>query len=299
MSYAVIHLTKFKSAGGIGTHIDRKVVPENADPSRVHLNRELIKSPNDLHKDIARRIAQGYTSSRKIRKDAVKSVGVILSGSHQRMKELEAAGQLEQWYKANWEFAKERFGRENIVRFTLHMDEKTPHIHCVFVPIKDGKLRYKAFIPSKRDLVQLQDDYALKMAKFGLKRGLTRQPVKHISTRDYYGKLNQTAAEAPAIAIQTDFLGRVKEPKKQSAELNLLFKTILGDLSAQKIKNDQMLHRAKKIQTEALKWRQKSNILQTTLLSFAKEPKKFEKWRANFIAKKREKAQRIKKGKRL
>ena len=32
-------------------------------------------------------------------------------------------------------------GEENITRFAVHLDEKTPHIHCVFVPItEDGRL---------------------------------------------------------------------------------------------------------------------------------------------------------------
>ena len=74
-----------------------------------------------------------------------------MSGTHARMKEIEADDKLFQaWKAANYQFACREFGQENIVRFTVHRDEKTPHIHCVFVPItQDGRLSAKDYVGGK------------------------------------------------------------------------------------------------------------------------------------------------------
>jgi len=43
MGYAVLHLEKAKGAdSGMSAHIERTIQPKNADPTRTHLNRELI-----------------------------------------------------------------------------------------------------------------------------------------------------------------------------------------------------------------------------------------------------------------
>lgn len=130
MSFAVLHVTKFagSGSGGIGAHIDRKHTPKNADPARTELNREIIPPrSSSMKKDIDERIQEGYTSTRKIRTDAVRAVGVILSGSHEQMKKIQASGRLDEWCQANLKFAQDKFGKDNLIRFTLHMDEKTPH----------------------------------------------------------------------------------------------------------------------------------------------------------------------------
>ena len=49
MGYAVLHLDKAKGAdSGMSAHIERTIHPKNADPSRTHLNRELIQFPEGV-----------------------------------------------------------------------------------------------------------------------------------------------------------------------------------------------------------------------------------------------------------
>ena len=222
MSFAVIHVTKLAGSGGggIGAHIDRKHTPKNADPERAEQNRELIPPrSSSMKKDIDARIQEGYTSTRKIRTDAVRAVGVILSGSHEQMKKIQASGRLDEWCQANLKFAQDKFGKDNLIRFTLHMDEKTPHIHAVFTPInKDGKLHYKSFVNGKTGLTQLQDDYAREMERFGLNRGLKQTRTKHTTTREYYAKLEAV----PPVAIQKNLLGQPKRGEEE--RINEAFK---------------------------------------------------------------------------
>ncbi|MEI6950807.1 MobV family relaxase, partial [Paraflavisolibacter sp. H34] len=140
--FAVLHCEKGKSTGGaLGDHIDRaegqQHTYEHADPARRHLNKNYAVTEHcrlPLEQAVARRIEEGYTGKRGIRKDAIRYMTTILSGSAERMGELLQDGlQFQQWIQANYDFACKEFGKENIVRFALHMDEKTPHIHCVTV----------------------------------------------------------------------------------------------------------------------------------------------------------------------
>ena len=49
MGYCVLHLEKAKGAdSGMSAHIERTIVPKNIDPTRTHLNRELIRFPDGV-----------------------------------------------------------------------------------------------------------------------------------------------------------------------------------------------------------------------------------------------------------
>ena len=49
MGYAVLHLEKAKGAdSGMSAHIERTIQPKNVDPTRTHLNRELIQFPDGV-----------------------------------------------------------------------------------------------------------------------------------------------------------------------------------------------------------------------------------------------------------
>lgn len=199
--FAVLHVSKFKlGSGAIGAHIDRKHTPPNANPKMSKHNKEFISFPigESLNQSIDRRIKQGYTSKRKIRQDAVKAVGLILTGSHNRMHELVNNGKLDEWVEENKKWVSEKFGAENIVRFTLHMDEKTPHIHCVFTPITpDGRLHYKHFIDGKAQMRDLHTNYAKKMRKFGLYRGeeLTNKNRNYKDVKRWYKRKGKAMDE--------------------------------------------------------------------------------------------------------
>ena len=161
MGYAVYHTEKGKiSSGGIGKHIDREQGAEHtyrhSDPAKRNLNQSFIITEHcrkPLHQAISDRISEGYSAKNKagelkqIRKDAVKYSTHILTGSHEDMKRIEAnPEELKKWVQANLKFASEEFGKENIVRFVLHRDEKTPHLHVVTVNLtKDGRLSARKF----------------------------------------------------------------------------------------------------------------------------------------------------------
>ena len=199
--YSILHMTKYKELGGIGSHLDRKYAQHNIDSSKSHLNEDLsIWAHIELNTAIATHIEQEYQKSEAIRRDAVRAIGVVLTGSHEQMKKIESNQKLfNQWKEDNYQFACQEFGKSNIVRFSVHRDEKTPHIHCVFVPItKEGGLSAKSYMNGRDCLRAYQDRYGKAMEKFDLSRGLPVDVTQeaHISTSDYYRETSQLIRDA-------------------------------------------------------------------------------------------------------
>jgi hypothetical protein len=196
MGFAIYHTSKGKgSGGGLGNHIDRTKGKEhtfkNADLERTHLNKEFIEKYKNisLPNAVKKRIEEGYNNKRKIRTDSVKYLTHVLSGSHKEMTEIfKNKEKANEWLKKNYEFSCKEFGKENIVRFNLHLDEKTPHIHVVTVPLtKDGRLSAKEIIGNKKGLEERQNRYAEQMKEFDLKRGLSAKHTerKHETAQEY------------------------------------------------------------------------------------------------------------------
>jgi len=201
--FVILRMDKGKGPGnGLSNHIDRVPGKEHsykrADPSRLNLNKEYRMKYKgiSISESVNIRLKNGYKTERKIRNTAVKYVGTILSGSHERMIEISKNKNLfNQWIKENGEFMKEEVGVENIIRFTLHMDEKTPHIHCVFVPLtKDGRLSAKEVMGNRIKFFERQKRYAQRMEQFGLQRGISSKR-KHTTTEEYYKSLEQAVEE--------------------------------------------------------------------------------------------------------
>ena len=218
MGYAVYHTEKGKvSSGGIGNHIDRKEGAEHtykhSDPSKRNLNQSFAITEHcrkPLHQAIADRISEGYSAKNKagelkqIRKDAVKYSTHILTGTHEDMKRIESnPEELKKWVQANLKFASEEFGKENIVRFVLHRDEKTPHLHVVTVNLtKDGRLSAKEILGNPKAMQERQDRYADQMKSFGLERGLKNTGIEHEDAKTYYARMKESLDETKQDKIE-------------------------------------------------------------------------------------------------
>jgi hypothetical protein len=213
MGFAVYHVEKGKgSGGGQGNHIDRIEGKEhsfkNADPSRLHLNKN-YPVPGDRHlkplKDaIAERIKEGYHHKKKIRSDAVKFNKHILSGSPEDMQKIFSdPKKAEAWINANRKFIEKEFGKDNLVRFSLHMDEKTPHIHAVTVPLTDdGRLSARDVTGDKDAFRDRQDRYAEAMKSFNLERGIRDTGIKHENASDYYKRIEEARKNVEKMNIE-------------------------------------------------------------------------------------------------
>lgn len=255
--YAVLHIEKGKGSGGaLGHHIDRTQGKEysykHSDPDLKHLNSHFKLNAYcsmPLQDAIKERIKDGYTSKRKINDNAVTHLKIVLTGSHERMKELETNGQgLKEWVIENKKFLEEKYGAQNIIRFTLHRDEKTPHLHAVIVPLtQDGRLSAFEVLGNKTKMKNLQNDYAAAMAPFGLERGLENTGIKHEDAKAYYARMEKAndIANKTEINVSKNLLGgykseSVEELKESVKSLKLALEAKKSIIQSEEKKKEEM-----------------------------------------------------------
>jgi len=225
MGFAVFHASKGSgSGGGTGHHIDRTPGQEHTfkhtDPARRELNenRALENGAHQLSLPdaINQRIAENYQGKKAIRKDAVKYLSLVFTGSHEDMVKLATEpARFKAWQEANYNFVAKEFGKTNIVRFTLHMDEKTPHIHAVVVPLtEDGRLSAKDLMGNKKSLSLQQDRYAQAMEPFELSRGVRDSKARHTGEGWYLEHLKEARESQNKATVPEFTAADVFRPKK-------------------------------------------------------------------------------------
>lgn len=252
MGYAVFHMQKTRGTdSGTSAHIERTVKPANADEERTHLNRQLVEYPSGVHsrtQAIQHRLeTAGLT--RKVGKNQVRAIRIMLSGSPDDMQRIVREGRLDEWCIDNMKYLAATFGKENIVSADLHLDETSPHIHATLVPIvtterkrkkqeERATKRYRTKsatrprlcadeVMSRVKLKEYQDTYAAAMAKYGLQRGIEGSEARHIDTTQYYRE----------VKVMTDTLkADVTELQKRKAAVQ-----------------EELAHAKKEVHTERLK----------------------------------------------
>lgn len=204
MQHVVCHMDKAKkgSSGGLSNHIDRRNDQDREEhiyPERTNQNFELVERKGSIDQMINDRLEEGYKGKKAIRRDAVTSCRFILSGSHEQMTKIgQNPKAIREWAEDNRKYFAKMYGEENIIRATVHMDEKTPHMHLVVVPLTpDGKLSAKEFTGTKTKLRALQTNYAKEVgAKWGMERGVENSGKKHIESKAFYKYLDANEVDA-------------------------------------------------------------------------------------------------------
>ena len=209
MSQAIIRIAKIKTksaAQGKTKHNYRLMATLNADPERTAtLNQELVNAGQLDYWSLAEnRIEEGIAKTargkpRTVRDDQVRAVEIVLTASPDWFKRGEDRQAEDvrgsQWVTDNLDFLKNKYGEKNVVSFTLHQDETTPHIHAVVIPLTDkGRLSADTLF-NPDTLKQLQTDYAQAMAPHGLERGVEGSRRQHQDMKQVYGQQTKTAAE--------------------------------------------------------------------------------------------------------
>jgi len=239
MGYVVLHIEKAAGTdAAMSGHVERRITPANVITTLTYLNQELIEFPKDVtnRTEAIQHRLDNAGLERKIGKNQVRALRVMLSGSPEDMKRIRQAGQLDAWAKDSCGWLQKTFGKENVVSAVLHLDEKTPHIHATVVPITRGERRKaklereknaqsgKRTYRTKKDRPRLcaddvmardklkayQTTYAEAMAKYGLQRGIDGSEAKHISTQQYYREVfvrkNEMSEQIEAMIGQKEML---------------------------------------------------------------------------------------------
>lgn len=181
-NFAIMRTEKVKSVASLANlekHCSREKIPKNADRERTQLNRSIYKDQLTLPQRFAK-----MTEGQKIRKNAVMAIEVLMTASPDAMKNMDT---LDAWIKENREWLCKEFGKSNVVRMYLHMDETTPHLHAVVIPIDEkGKLNCRSFLGGADKLSRLQDTYAKAMQPFNLERGIKGSKAHHKTVKEFY-----------------------------------------------------------------------------------------------------------------
>ena len=203
MSYAIIRNTKYKRENlkGIYRHNERRnknYSNANIDKEKSYLN-YAIKSPQYSYEKEFDRIREKYNLKGQIKTVSNIACEYIITSDKEffeRIGEEEKRRYFETAYKFVSEY--KNLGEQYIMSAKVHMDEETPHMHLIFLPVvhtkdKEGndidKLACSEFWKAKDSYRQLQNAFYDYMTShnFKLERGVPIEESgrKHLDLKEY------------------------------------------------------------------------------------------------------------------
>lgn len=269
MNYAIFRsepIYTLSDLAQIGSHNKREKKAYNSNPDiklelscnnmeLVPLQEKYVKGFYDLTKEYKKEHDERMKAEREDRKRTFKQMvdksknvvadELLFTATNDFFKGMETE-EILLWADTCMEFVYQDLGytKEQVLHATVHMDEKTPHIHCVVVPLikkfdkRSNKERYtiskKQYIKDKIHLSELQDKYHKRLTEkgFDLERGIKNSDNKHIKIKEYKNitrKLNHT------LNVRNERLNNAMEELETKMNTN---KATLFDKEYIKIKRD-------------------------------------------------------------
>ncbi len=194
MSLLVLHMDKFKKDAirGIQSH-NRRERESHSNPDidygKSQGNCDLCENPVQNYAQAIQNRIDDLLMVKTVRKDAVYMCGLVVSSDKAFFDKL-TPEETRKFFEEVRIFLTDFVGRENVISAMVHMDEKTPHMHFLHVPVtKDGRLCAKD-IYTKTALKKLQDDLPkfLQERGFEIERGVEQKQgsaKKHLDTREF------------------------------------------------------------------------------------------------------------------
>ena len=216
MSYLVLHMNKFKKEAvrGIQSHNSR----ERESHSNPDIDYERSAGNYELHESAAENYGEAIQNRiddlllvKAVRKDAVHLCGLIVSSDSAFFEKL-SPEDTRRFFEESKAFLTEYVGAENVISAMVHLDEKTPHMHLMHVPVTpDGRLSAKT-IYTRQSLKKLQTELPLHLQSrgFDLQRGVEQEPgaaKKHLNTREFKQQqevLRSLEKEAEAVSVSLE-----------------------------------------------------------------------------------------------
>ena len=241
----VARMQKMKAGNlvGIGNHNQRKTENHSnkeIDPSRSHLNYDLVNRTTNYKRDIEQFIEDNKSTTRAIRKDAVLVNEWIISSDRDFFEDL-SEREIENFFACSKDYFAEKFGEENIRYATVHLDESTPHMHLGIVPFDaDKKLSAKRVFNRQalRDVQEELPDY-LQRYRFEIERGRKGSDRKNLTVPEF----KEMKKEQQQMEAKRDLAVEVTEAKRQELlsyirdkEIDWDFKDIQAEKEVKEVK---------------------------------------------------------------
>ena len=203
MSFAIIRNTKYKRENlkGIYRHNERKnknYSNDNIDKERSYLNYSL-KSPKYRYDKEFDMMKEKYNLKGQIKTVSNIACEYIITSDKQFFEEI-GEEETRRYFETAYKFVSEykNLGEQYIMSAKVHMDEETPHMHLIFLPVvhttdKKGnnidKLACSEFWKEKNSYRRLQDAFYQYMSShnFELERGIPKEETGrvHIDIKEY------------------------------------------------------------------------------------------------------------------
>uniref|UniRef100_UPI003F86039D MobV family relaxase n=1 Tax=Staphylococcus shinii TaxID=2912228 RepID=UPI003F86039D len=174
---------------------------------------------------IEEKIEQNYTGKRKIRTDAVKHIDGLITSDNEFFNN-QTSEDTKQFFEHAKEFLEQEYGKDNLLYATVHMDEKTPHMHYGVVPLTtDGRLSAKEVVGNKKALTEFQDRFNehVKQQGYDLERGQSRQitNAKHEQISQYKQRTEYHKQEYERESQKSAHIKQGNEKMKQEYQKSL------------------------------------------------------------------------------
>ena len=289
MSFAIIRNTKYKRENlkGIYRHNERKnknYSNDNIDKERSYLNYS-IKSPKYRYDKEFDMMKEKYNLKGQIKTVSNIACEYIITSDKQFFEEI-GEEETKRYFETAYKFVSEykNLGEQYIMSAKVHMDEETPHMHLIFLPVvhttdKKGndidKLACSEFWKEKDSYRRLQDAFYQYMTShnFELERGVPKEETgrEHLDIKEYKEitnfnktkeKLQNMKLELPDVP-EIDDIKMVRWSKKRDEKiLEDIIKPkddLINKLYENNLQMHQQLLRQAKMVEEAEKYQKERN----------------------------------------
>lgn len=173
----------------------------------------------------------------KRRKNAVLALEYVLTASPEFFADA-AEAQWRQYLQDQLTMLQDYYRAENVVSAVLHLDEKTPHLSVLIVPLVDGKLNARALIGTREACSIVQDMAGDVGREHGLERGKRGSKARHQDVQRFYADIEpagrRVEAEAGALDLERAALAvekrllqvKADDLKAEAARLQLLAESL-------------------------------------------------------------------------
>ena len=198
MSYAIIRNEKLTRAQAMGAykHNERKTKNhsnKNIDSSRTELNYYLKKNELSYIKEFDR-IKKKYNLKGQIRSNSNIICEMVFTSDQKFFDEI-GYEESKRYFTESYNFIcnYKNLGKQNIKSAVVHMDEDTPHMHLLFIPVvhttdkqgnKIDKVCCRDFWRGKNSYRDLQNAYFKHISEKGFK--LERGELVEVTNREHY-----------------------------------------------------------------------------------------------------------------
>ncbi len=191
--FAILRTAKLKSFGNVGgslSHTYRTRETTNADPDRADTNEHSHNSPVEVMQALRDRLPDKY------RKDAVIGLEYFVGASPQWF-DGKTREQQDAYFRESIDWLEKRHGKENVVGWSIHRDETSPHLVAYVVPISDrGTLNAKQWTGGAAALSKMQTDFAKNVgARNDLERGIEGSKAHHQTIKGFYAQIGQAGQQ--------------------------------------------------------------------------------------------------------